>query len=161
MNLREDKHWSYGARSFIRESKGPGLFTAYAPVQTDKTKESFLEMRRELSEILKERPVAEADLALAKNNLTLSLPGRWETGAAVAGTIADIAVYGLPDSYYDTYAQRISALTTADIARAAKVVIKPASLTWVVVGDRAKIEEGLRATGVAVKVVDADGKPVT
>ena len=161
MNLREDKHWSYGARSFIRETKGPGLFTAYAPVQTDKTKESFLEMRRELSEILKERPVAEADLALAKNNLTLSLPGRWETGAAVAGTIADIAVYGLPDSYYDTYAQRISALTTADIARAAKVVIKPASLTWVVVGDRAKIEEGLRATGVAVKVVDADGKPVT
>ena len=119
-------------------------------MQTDKTKESFLEMRRELSEILKERPVAEADLALAKNNLTLSLPGRWETGAAVAGTIADIAVYGLPDSYYDTYAQRISALTTADIARAAMVV-----------GDRAKIEEGLRATGVAVKVVDADGKPVT
>ena len=70
-------------------------------------------------------------------------------------------MYGLPYSYYDTYAQRISALTTADIARAAKVVIKPASLTWVVVGDRAKIEEGLRATGVAVKVVDADGKPVT
>ena len=160
MNLREDKHWSYGAQSFIRKFKGPSLFSAFAPVQTDKTRESFLEMRRELSEILKERPVTEQDLILAQNNLTLSLPGQWETGAAVAATLSDIAVYGLPDTYYDTYAQRIGALTPADMARAASLVIKPASLTWVVVGDRSKIEEGLRATGAVVKVVDADGKPV-
>jgi len=161
MNLREDKHWSYGAQSFVRKAKGPGLFTAFAPVQTDKTKESFLEMRRELSEILAERPITAQDLTLAQNNLTLSLPGQWETGAAVAGSITDIAGYGLPDDYYDTYAQRIGALTPADMARAASVVIKPSSLTWVVVGDRSKIEEGLRSTGAVVKVVDADGKPVS
>lgn len=161
MNLREDKHWSYGAQSFVRKAKGPGLFTAFAPVQTDKTKESFLEMRRELSEVLKERPITAQDLALAQNNLTLSLPGQWETGASVAGSIADIAGYGLPDDYYNTYAQRIGALTPADMARAANIVIKPASLTWVVVGDRSKIEEGLRSTGAVVKVVDADGKPAS
>ena len=160
MNLREDKHWAYGAGSFIREAKGPGLFTAYAPVQTDKTRESFLEMQRELSDVLKDRPITEQDLALARNNLTLSLPGRWETGAAVAGAITDIAVSGLPDDYYDSYARRIGALTTADLARAARTVIKPGNLTWVVVGDRTRIEEGLRSTGAVVKVVDADGKPV-
>ena len=158
MNLREDKHWSYGAQSFVQKQKGPSLFTAFAPVQTDKTKESFLEMRRELSEILTERPITAQDLTLAQNNLTLSLPGRWETGAAVAGSIGDIVTYGLPDDYYSTFATRVSALTPADAARAAALIIKPGSLTWVVVGDRTKIESELRSTGAVVKVIDADGK---
>jgi zinc protease len=157
MNLREDKHWSYGAQSFVQKQRGPSLFTAFAPVQTDKTKESFLEMRQELSEILTERPITAQDLTLAQNNLTLSLPGRWETGAAVAGSIGDIVTYGLPDDYYGTFAKRVSALTTGDVARAASAVIKPGSLTWVVIGDRVKIENDLRSTGAVVKVIDADG----
>jgi len=160
MNLREDKHWSYGAQSFVQEARGPSLFTAFAPVQADKTKESFAEMRREMTELLKDRPLTADELRLAQNNLTLALPGEWETSGAVAGTIAGIVGYGLPDTYYDTYVQRISTLTPADVGRAAGVVVKPQNLTWVVVGDRAKVEPELRSLGLDVKVIDADGHPV-
>ena len=75
LNLREDKHWSYGAFSFIRDARGQRPFVAYAPVQTDKTKESIVELEKELRGILKDRPVEPAELAKAKSALTLSLPG--------------------------------------------------------------------------------------
>ena len=58
MNLREDKHWAYGAFSFIRDARGQRPFLAYAPVQTDKTKEAAAEVLKELRGIVGERPVA-------------------------------------------------------------------------------------------------------
>jgi zinc protease len=160
MNLREEKHWAYGAFAFIAPARGPSLFTALAPVQTDKTKESFAEVRRELTEIVGARPITASELSLAQHNLTLSLPGRWETDGAVGGSLGEIATYGLANDYYDVYAQRISALTVADVDRAAKLVVKPANLTWVIVGDRAKVLEPLESLGLKVIVIDADGKPV-
>jgi predicted Zn-dependent peptidase len=160
MNLREDKHWSYGAASFLNDARGPGFFSPRAAVQTDKTRESFLEMRRELDDIVKTRPVTDAEMKLARNALTLSLPGRWETSEAVASTVGDMVDFGLPDDYYRDYVQRIGALTPADASRAAQIVIKPTA-SWIVVGDRSKIEAGLRATGIPVQVVDADGNPIS
>jgi zinc protease len=160
MNLREDKHWSYGASSALNDARGPAFFSASAAVQTDKTRESFLEMRRELDDILKARPVTAQEMALARNNLTLSLPGQWETSEAVTSAVGDLVNFGLPDNYYNDYVRRIAALTPEDASRAAAIVIKPAA-NWVIVGDRSKIEAGLRATGVTVKVVDADGNPVS
>jgi zinc protease len=160
MNLREEKHWAYGAFAFIQSAQGPSLFTALAPVQTDKTKESFAEVRRELTEVVTTRPITANELSLAQHNLTLSLPGRWETDGAVGGSLGEIAAYGLPDDYYNVYAQRISALTPADVDRAAKLVVKPADLTWVIVGDRTKVLAPLESLGLKVIVIDADGKPV-
>jgi zinc protease len=160
MNLREEKHWAYGAFAFIQSARGPSLFTALAPVQTDKTKESFAEVRRELTEVVSTRPITANELSLAQHNLTLSLPGRWETDRAVGSSLGEIAGYGLPDDYYNVYAQRISALTPADVDRAAKLVVKPSSLTWVIVGDRAKVLGPLESLGLKVIVIDADGKPV-
>ena len=66
MNLREDKHWAYGARSMFLDAKGQRLFIGYAPVQTDKTKESIVEMDKELREILGERPPTAEELAKAQ-----------------------------------------------------------------------------------------------
>jgi predicted Zn-dependent peptidase len=159
MNLREDKHWAYGAFAFVEDARGPGLFLALAPVQTDKTKESFSEVRRELTEVVSTRPLTAHELELSQHNLTQSLSGRWETDRAVSGSLAEIAVYGLPSDYYDTYARRISALTQADVQRAATKVVKPASLTWIVVGDRSVIQKPLESLGLKVQVVDADGAP--
>ncbi len=159
MNLREDKHWAYGAFSFVRDGRGPGLFTVLAPVQTDKTKESFVEARRELTEVVGTRPLDARELGLARRNLTLSLPGRWETGQAVEQSLAEIAAYGLPDDYYATYATRVNALSQADVQRAAVKVVRPGSLTWVVVGDRAKVQAPLESLGLKVRVIDADGRP--
>ena len=90
MNLREDKHWSYGAFSFIRDARGPRPFIAYAPVQTDKTREAIVELQKELRGIVGERPVEPDELDRAKASLTLTLPGSWETMGAVASTIGEI-----------------------------------------------------------------------
>ncbi len=160
MNLREDKHWSYGAGSRVSDARGPGLFAARASVQTDRTHDSIVEMRRELQDIIATRPVSAEEMLLAQQDLTLSLPGRWESSGAVAATLGSMVVYDLPDDYYDSYVERILALTPADGARGAHRVIKPAAMTWVVVGDREKIEPGLRSLGLEVKIVDADGDQV-
>ena len=158
MNLREDKHWSYGAGSFIRDARGPRPFIAYAPVQTDKTRESIVELQKELREIVGARPVLPAELDRAKASLTLTLPGTWETIAAVAGTIDEIVAFGLDDRYFDTYADKVRAQTPASVTSAATRTVLPDHLVWVIVGDRARIESGLRSLDLGeIHLVDADG----
>jgi zinc protease len=162
MNLREDKHWSYGAFSFIRDARGPRPFIAYAPVQTDKTKEAIVELQKELRGMVGARPIEPDELSRAQASLTLTLPGSWETMGAVAGSIGEIVAFGLDDRYFDTYAERVRAQTAATVTAAARVAIQPDHLIWVVVGDRAKIEPGLRELNLGeIHIIDADGKAVT
>lgn len=161
MNLREDKHWSYGAFSFLFSARGQRPFVAYGPVQTDKTKESMVEMDRELRGILGPRPIQPDELTKAQLNQTLQLPGSWETMDAVSGLLGELVRYGLPDNYYTTYADRVRALQLADLNRVAPLVVKPDHMVWVVIGDRAKIEAGLRELSWGeVRLIDADGHPV-
>ena len=161
MNLREAKHWSYGAFTFVWDARGQRPFIAYAPVQTDKTKESMIEVDRELRGILGPRPVTPDELAKAQANLTLTLPGNWETMDAVQGSLEQMVTFGLDDHYYETYAQRVRALTIPDAATAAQDAIRPDHLVWVVVGDRAKIEPGIRELNFGeIRFLDADGKPL-
>jgi len=161
MNLREDKHWSYGAGSLLFEARGQRPFIAYAPVQTDKTRESIAELIKELNGIGGSKPVAPEELIKAQASLTLTLPGSWETMNALGGSISNIVRYGLDDRYYDTYAGKIRALKVGDMAPAAKVAIQPDKLVWLIVGDRAKIEAGIRELGLGdIRLIDADGKPV-
>jgi zinc protease len=161
MNLREDKHWSYGAFSFIRDARGPRPFIAYAPVQTDKTREAIVELQKELRGIVGERPVEPDELDRAKASLTLTLPGSWETMGAVASTIGEIVAFGLDDRYFDTYADKVRAQTLATVTAAAVRTVQPDHLVWVIVGDRARIEPALRDLGLGeIHPVDADGNPV-
>src|SRR5258706_112935 len=161
MNLREAKHWSYGAFTFVWDARGQRPFIAYAPVQTDKTKESMIEVDRELRGILGPKPVTADELAKAQANLTLTLPGNWETMDAVQGSLEQLVTFGLDDHYYETYAQRVRALTIPDAAGAAQEAIRPDHLVWVVVGDRAKIEAGIRELNFGeIRFLDADGKPL-
>ena len=117
LNLREDKHWAYGAFAGVVSARRSGLFYAAAPVQTDKTAESFAELRRELTEIIGSRPIDARELDLARHTLTLSLPGRWETGAAIAGSLAESATYGLPDDYWSSYAGNVERSASGHAAR--------------------------------------------
>jgi zinc protease len=161
MNLREDKHWSYGSRSRIGDAIGPRAFVISAPVQTDKTKESLIEVKKELADILASRPPAQAELDRAKAEQTLTLAGRWETSNAVLGSLAQLVRYHLPDDYWTSYAGQVRALDTNAVDAAAKKIIDPARAVWIVVGDREKIEQGLRDANIGeVIVIDADGKAV-
>lgn len=159
MNLREDKHWSYGVRSVLRDARAQRPFFTIAPVQTDKTKESLVEVNKELRGIVSDHPIVADELAKIQANETLTLPGSRETLDELGQSIIDIVQFGLPDDYYETYAGKVRALKTVDVNEAAKEVVRPDNLVWIVVGDRAKIESGVRELGLGeLHVIDADGK---
>jgi zinc protease len=161
MNLREGKHWSYGAGTAIFDSHGQRPFFAFAPVQTDKTKESLAEVNKEFREILRQRPASPEELKMAQDNQTLRLPGSRETTNSVLGSMQDVVRHSLPDDYFETYTGKVRALTTSDMQRAAERLFRPDGMIWVVVGDRSKIEAGVRELALGdLKFVDADGNPL-
>ena len=158
MNLREDKHWSYGARTRLIDARGPRPFIVTAPVQTDRTKESMQEIYAELTGIRVDRPVTSGELAKAQDLRTLTLPGRWETNSAVSRDIVSMVRFGLAFDHYDTYVEQVRSLVLPDIAAAARDVLQPDRLVWIVVGDRAVIEDEIRELALGeLHHVDADG----
>ncbi|HZO17531.1 MAG TPA: pitrilysin family protein [Gemmatimonadaceae bacterium] len=162
MNLRENKHWSYGAFSILFDARGQRPFIVLAPVQTDKTKESLAEVASELRGLASNRPATAEELSKVQANLTLSLPGRWETNNAVGNSIEEIVRFDLPHDYYRTFASNVRALKLADLTSVATETIQPDKLIWVVVGDRAKIEAGIRELNLGpLQFIDADGKPLS
>jgi zinc protease len=161
MNLREDKHWSYGARTRLTDAIGQGTFRAGAGVQTDKTAESMVEIRKELRDILTTRKTTDAELKFAQDSIVIALPGENETSDEIANSYGEILTYGLKDSYWNDFVGEVTSLTTADINKSAGKLIYPDALTWVVVGDLSKIEAKVRALNIGeVTVIDADGKVV-
>ncbi len=160
MNIREDKHWSYGVQTLLFGARAQRPFLVYAPVETDKTKESLVELQKELRAIISDRPVTQSELARVTANETLGLPGSLETSSEISGFVRELLRNQWPDNYYDTMPAKIRALTTSDLDAAAKLVIHPDNFTWVIVGDRAKIEAGVRELGLGeIKIIDADGNP--
>jgi len=162
LNLREDKHWSYGAGTLLIDARAQRPFVTFAPVQTDKTKESIMEVSKELREVLKDRVITADEMAMAKGNMTLALPGSWETSNQVANAIGQIVQFSLPMDYYSTYAGKVKTLTLNDMNKAAQIVVLPERLVWVIVGDREKIEKGIRELNLGeLRLLDADGNPVS
>ena len=161
MNLREGKHWSYGAGSFIWPARGQSPFIVYAPVQSDKTREAMVEVDKELHGILSSQPPTAAELDKAQKSETLSLPVSWETDDAIVDCIAQIVRFGLPDDYFSTYAGKVRGLSLADVTGSGQRVLHPDQLVWVIVGDRAKVERGIRELDWGdIHFLDADGQPV-
>ena len=161
MNLREGKHWSYGSYAFVPDARGQRPFLGYAPVQTDKTKEAMVEVMNEFKGIVSSKAVSGEELAQAQDGMTKTLPGQWETQGAVAGSIGEMVRFGLPNDYFDTYTTKVRALKAGDLDAIAKKVLVPDRMVWVVVGDRAKIEPGIKELNWGpVKYLDADGNPI-
>lgn len=161
MNLREDKHWSYGARTLMTGALGQRPWIAFAPVQIDKTAESIKEMQREFSEYgTGKTPATQAEVTKVVNNEVRSLPGAYETAASVMSTIGGIVRYDRADNWVQLRNAEVEAFTPEQANAAAKA-IDPNQLVWVVVGDLSKIEGPVRALNLGeVTVLDADGKAV-
>ena len=161
MNLREDKAWSYGARTVIVDAMGQRPMLAYAPVQSDKTADAIKEIRREFVELTSSRPALSEEVSTAKKKATLTLPGRWETASAVLGSIAELVRFGLDEDFWQTYAGEVDAIDANRVNRAAVDVLEPQQLTWVIVGDRQSLEEDLRALNLGpFQFLDPDGNPL-
>jgi zinc protease len=158
-NLRLDKHWSYGVIGAMPAARGPRPFYVVAPVQTDKTKESILELVKELEGIAGKRPIAGEEFQSIMRNQTLGLPGRFDTLDALERAAADITAFGYPDDYYAKYASNVRALTGPALADAAAAFIRPGEVVWMIVGDLKKVEAGIRSLDLGEVVrLDAGGK---
>ena len=161
MNLREDKGWSYGARSQVSGGRGPRTFMISAPVQTDQTKGALAELRKELTDIVGRKPPTASELDTVRTNTLLGMPSRWETSGAVINSLMDIHQFNLPADYWSNYASTYRAATPAEIEAMAKRIIPDQNHVWVIVGDRAKIEKGIRELNLGeIRIVDVDGNPV-
>jgi zinc protease len=161
MNLREDKHWSYGVVSFMANAARQRPYLSVSPVQTDKTKEALAELVKEYTGVAGSKPISADELKDAQNNDTLALPGQFETVQQLAGAYTSILEYNLPEDYYNTFTQKAMALTTENANVIANRFIQPNHLIWVVVGDMSKTEAGIRELNLGeVRKIDADGNPV-
>jgi zinc protease len=161
MNLREDKHWSYGVGSRLIPARNERPYISFSPVQTDKTKESMAELVKEYHGIVTDKPITEGELKDEQANATLALPGSFETTQQLSGAYGNILQYNLPENYYNTYTDKVLAVTPAEANEIAKKYILPGHLVWLVVGDMSKVEAGIRELNIgAVHKIDADGKAI-
>jgi predicted Zn-dependent peptidase len=160
MKLREEKGWAYGARSRIGGGKGPRIFSAGASVQADKTAESMQEIAALLKGAASDRKIDANELRSAKDSMTLGLSSDWATSDGITQYLADEVSYGLPDDYYVNYPRNVGGVSLDAANAAGSGLIAGHAVTWIVVGDRSKIEVPIRALGLGeVRVVDADGNP--
>ncbi|MCB0474101.1 MAG: insulinase family protein [Flavobacteriaceae bacterium] len=161
MNLREDKHWAYGAFGFVMDAQNERPFLVYAPVQTDKSAESVTELRKEMKDFISTRMATQAELDKVKNNQILKLPGQWETNGSVNNSLYTLVKYNLPDDYYQKYDENVRNLNLKDLQEVSKVVVHPDQVNWFIVGDKAKIIDNLSKLGFdAIIEIDGDGNPV-
>jgi len=161
MNLREDKHWSYGVGSFLPAARGQRPYLSLSPVETGKTKESMVELVKEYKDVTGGKPITEKELKDEQSNATLGLPGNFETVQQLAGAYSQIIQFGLPEDYFNTFTQKAMSVTPESANAIAKKFILPDHLIWVVVGDMSKVEQGIRDLNLGeVHKIDVDGNPV-
>ena len=161
MNLREDKHWSYGVGAYLRPAVGQRMYMSSSPVQTDKTRDALQELVREYADVAGGRPITAAELRAAQTNETLGLPGSFESAAQLSGAYSTLLQYKLPDDYYNNFTSTVMAMTPEQANTLAAKSINPGQLTWVVVGDMSKVEAGIRDLKLGqVRKIDADGNIV-
>ena len=154
-NLREEHGYSYGAGSVFAMRGAPGPFVAQAGVQTDKTAESLAEFFTEIEGL--SAPVPAEELAKARSLQALSFPGSFETTSQMAGQLAELVIYDLPDSFFEQYVPRIQAVTGGDITGAARQYLDSGRMIVVIAGDLAAIEQPVRAANLGpVTIVAAD-----
>jgi predicted Zn-dependent peptidase len=158
LNLREDKGYTYGAYSLFSSSKYRGTFRASTEVRTEVTKGSMDELLYELKRIRDER-VPQEEFDRAKRTIIGGFALQLESPQTLLNNIITQKVYGLPADYWDTYTQKIAAITPDDVQRVAKKYLDLGRLQIVAVGDASKIADVLKQYGT-VEIYDTEGKPV-
>ncbi len=142
-NLREEHGYAYGASSGFAFWQVPGPFVASSAVQTDVTGPALGEFFNEFKKM--RLPMPDADYERGKNYEALGYAGNFETNASIASALAELVLYNLDDNYFNTYVGRILAVSKKDLEAAAKKYIVPENMVIIVVGDRSKIEKGIKA----------------
>jgi len=159
INLREDKGWTYGARSSFSGDEFSGNFEFSSGIKADATDSALSEVVRELKDY-STTGITNDELLFMKSAIGQRDALRYETGIQKAGFIRNILDYNLPVNYTDIQQQILKSMTKKDIDALAKKWIKPDKLNMLLVGDKAKILPGLQKLGYKIIELDADGKIV-
>ena len=146
MNLREDKGWTYGARSSFAFRRGAGPFTVRTAVETAVTADAFDEILAEVHTMRSEL-VGSEEMELAKHALTLSLPLQFETASQVTRRISRQHIFGLADDYWETYRERIDAVTAEEVRDVCRTYLGRGRLTLLAVTDADQTIEAMGRFG--------------
>ncbi len=155
-DLREDKAWSYGVESLIRQPLGPRSLLVIAPVQTDRTGDSIAHIIADMAALPATRPITPAELTRTVEGDIRGLPANYETDAQVLSAIVLNDRLGRSETYDTTLPARYRALDAAALNAAARDYLQPAGMIFVVAGDRAKVVPQLTALGLPVDVIPVD-----
>jgi len=158
LNLREDKGYTYGARSATWELAGPSCFRMSSRVQTEVTAPALTEFLSELEGVAGGRPITAEELEFAKNSILLGYPREFETIGQLAGAVTEQVALGLPDDNFARYAEKIEAVDLATVNATASSYFDPENVAIIVVGDLEKIEGPIRDLNLGpIRYADADG----
>ncbi|MCD2316663.1 insulinase family protein [Sphingomonas sp. IC-11] len=155
MDLRETKHWSYGAYGGFARHAEAAPYQLRAPVQADKTGASIAAMKTEIGAFVSSRPMTDTEFQRTITGATRSLAGDFETSGAVLGAMQANDLYRRPDDYYATITQRYRAMTKDQLNGAIRSVIDPNRFIWVVIGDAKAVRPQLDTLGLPVEVMPA------
>ncbi len=145
LKLREEKGFTYGARTSFDWRRGISPFALQTSVHTASTADAISDSLAEIAAIRGMRPPKDEEMLLARASLTRGYPRGFETAQQVARSVAVLSMYGLPDSYFEQFVPRVNAVTSADVVGAAERHLDPAKLTTLIVGDHSAIAESLRS----------------
>jgi predicted Zn-dependent peptidase len=157
-NLREKEGYTYGIYARPEARKLGGTSFVVGSVKSDVTGKALQAILGEIAE-LRDTPVPDAELAVARNGLLLSLPADFATAAGIASKVAEEVVHGLPDDYWDEYAKQIEKVSAADVQQVARKYLDPAKLTTVMVCDPAQVKPQLEALPLGVVEVRPAAPP--
>jgi zinc protease len=146
MNLREDKHWSYGSRSNIVESRGPQIWIASGGIQIDKTGPALKEMQREWQEFIDKHPLTKDELEKVREQRVRQLPGAYETNGNLLQALSKNLRLQRPDNYLADESKMLQQLDLAKVQQQAQL-LKPNNPVWLVIGDKEKVLPQLKALG--------------
>jgi zinc protease len=149
MKLREEKAFTYGVRTGFDWRRGIGPFAVQTSVHTAATAESIGDALTEMSDLRGRRPATAEELSVAQASLTRGYPRNFETAQQVARSIGQLALFDLPDSYFEEFVPKVNAVTAADVTRVAQTYLDPGRAIALVVGDRKATEDSLTQLGFA------------
>lgn len=157
LKLREEKGYTYGARTGFDWRRGISPFVLQTSVHTAATADAVRDSLAEIAAIRGDRPVSDRELTLAKASLTRGYPRNFETVQQVARSVAQLALYGLPDTYFAEFVPKVNAVSAADVTRVAAQYLDPGKLTTLIVGDHSAIADSLSTLGFGkIDVVPAE-----
>ncbi|MBL7872703.1 MAG: insulinase family protein [Cyclobacteriaceae bacterium] len=157
LNLREDKGWTYGARTGFSGDHYSGTFTFSSGIRANATDSALVEVMKELTNYSK-KGITDDEIKFMKNALGQRDALLYETGFQKAGFIGRILEYDLPANYVDEQNKILANMTKKEIDQVASKWIKPASSNILLVGDKVSILPGLEKLGYEIIELDVNGK---